>query len=78
MFEVLGVFAGALLSGLLARRVLAHRREGTARVARRVRLAMAFAGGALMAVGAAFARGCTSGQALTRRVAAQPRAAGPS
>jgi hypothetical protein len=26
---------------------------------------MAFAGGALMAVGAAFAGGCTSGQALT-------------
>ncbi len=29
------------------------------------RLALAFVGGALMAIGAALARGCTSGQALT-------------
>ena len=35
------------------------------RVSVGTRLAFAFAGGALMAIGAAFARGCTSGQALT-------------
>jgi len=35
------------------------------RVSRRARLLMAFFGGSLMAVGAAFAGGCTSGQALT-------------
>ena len=35
------------------------------RVSRAARLAMAFAGGVLMAFGAALARGCTSGQALT-------------
>jgi len=35
------------------------------RVSVRTRLAMAFAGGVLMAFGAALARGCTSGQALT-------------
>ena len=65
VFEVLGVFAGALLSGLLAGRVRGHR----SRRGRACRSAcgslLAFAGGALMAVGAALARGCTSGQALT-------------
>jgi hypothetical protein len=35
------------------------------RASTRARLAGAFAGGALMAVGAAFALGCTSGQALS-------------
>lgn len=64
VFEGLGVFAGALLSGLLARRVGFTVEKGP-RVSTRMRLGMAFAGGLLMAVGAAFARGCTSGQALT-------------
>jgi uncharacterized membrane protein YedE/YeeE len=64
VFEVLGVFVGALVSGLLARRVIAGVEKGP-RVSTGTRLALAFAGGALMAVGAAFARGCTSGQALT-------------
>ena len=64
VFEVLGVFVGALLSGLLARRVALGIDKGP-RVSSGVRLALAFAGGAVMAVGAALARGCTSGQALT-------------
>jgi hypothetical protein len=64
VFEVLGVFVGALLSGLLARRVSVSVEKGP-RVSVSVRFLMAFAGGALMAVGAALARGCTSGQALT-------------
>ena len=64
MFEVAGVFAGALVSGLLAGRVARTVEKGP-RVSRGTRLAFAFAGGALMAVGAALARGCTSGQALT-------------
>jgi hypothetical protein len=64
VFEVLGVFAGALLSGLLAHRVAVGVEKGP-RVSTSVRLTMAFAGGAFMAIGAAFARGCTSGQALT-------------
>jgi uncharacterized protein len=62
--EILGVFAGALLSGLLARRVVATAERGP-RVSAGTRLLMAFAGGATMAFGAALARGCTSGQALT-------------
>jgi hypothetical protein len=64
VFEVLGVFAGALLSGLLARRVVVGIEKGP-RASNAGRLAMAFIGGALMAIGAAFGRGCTSGQALT-------------
>jgi hypothetical protein len=64
VFEVGGVLVGALLSGLLARRVVLGIEKGP-RVGVATRLALAFVGGALMAVGAAFARGCTSGQALT-------------
>jgi hypothetical protein len=64
VFEVAGVFAGALLSGLLAGRVTPTIERGP-RVSAPRRLAFAFVGGALMAVGAHLARGCTSGQALT-------------
>jgi uncharacterized protein len=64
VFEGLGVLLGALLSGLLAGRVMVVVERGP-RASRRMRLLMAFAGGSLMAVGAAFAGGCTSGQALT-------------
>ncbi len=64
VFEVAGVFAGALLSALLARRVARTVEKGP-RVSVRTRLVLAFAGGALMAFGAGLARGCTSGQALT-------------
>ena len=64
VFEGLGIFLGALISGLLARRASLMVEKGP-RVSTRARLAWAFAGGALMAVGAAFALGCTSGQALT-------------
>lgn len=64
VFEVLGVLAGALLSGLLAGRVRVDVEKGP-RVSNAARLAAALAGGMLMAVGAHLARGCTSGQALT-------------
>lgn len=64
VFEVAGVFVGALLSGLLAGRVAGVVEKGP-RASVGTRLAFAFVGGGLMAVGAAFARGCTSGQALT-------------
>jgi hypothetical protein len=64
VFEVVGVLVGALLSGLLAGRVAVGVEKGP-RVGVAARLALAFVGGALMAVGAAFGRGCTSGQALT-------------
>lgn len=64
VFEVVGVLVGALLSGLLAGRVAKTVEKGP-HVSVGTRLALAFVGGALMAIGAAFARGCTSGQALT-------------
>ncbi len=64
MFEVLGAFVGALMSGLLAGRVRVGVEKGP-RVSTRARFAGAFVGGALMAFGAHLARGCTSGQALT-------------
>ena len=64
VFEVLGVLAGGFLSGALAGRL--HRSvEKGPRISTRARLGLAFAGGALMAIGAKLARGCTSGQALS-------------
>lgn len=64
VFEVLGLFIGASLSGLLAGRTAVMVEKGP-RVSRTARLALAFGGGMLMGIGADLARGCTSGQALT-------------
>lgn len=64
VFEVLGVFAGGFLSGILSGRVKKTVEKGPAISSRR-RLAFAFGGGVLMGIGAKLARGCTSGQALT-------------
>lgn len=65
VLEVIGVTLGALLSGALAGRLewgAVERGPGTGR---RTRIAYAIVGGAVMAIGAKLARGCTSGQALT-------------
>jgi hypothetical protein len=64
VFEIAGVFTGALVSGLLARRFLISVERGP-RMGPAGRLALAFGGGMVSAIGAALARGCTSGQALT-------------
>lgn len=64
VFEVLGVLAGGLLSGLLAGRVRRTVEKGP-RISTGGRFALAFVGGALMGIGAKLGRGCTSGQALT-------------
>jgi uncharacterized protein len=64
VFEVIGVAMGGLLSGVLAHRVRRTVEKGP-RITSRSRLLLAFAGGALMGVGAKLARGCTSGQALS-------------
>lgn len=64
VFEVAGVFVGAFVSGLLARRVARTIERGPC-IAVGARLLLAFVGGMLMAFGAALARGCASGQALT-------------
>lgn len=64
VFEVLGLLAGGFVSGALAGRLKRGVEKGP-RISSRRRLALAFAGGALMGVGAKLARGCTSGQALS-------------
>ena len=64
VFEVLGVLAGGFISGALANR-LARTVEKGPRISVAGRLGFAFAGGALMGIGAKLARGCTSGQALS-------------
>jgi uncharacterized protein len=64
VFEVLGVIVGGFLSGWMAHR-LSRTVEKGPHATTRGRLAFAFAGGALMAIGARLARGCTSGQALS-------------
>jgi uncharacterized protein len=64
VFEVIGVFAGGLLSAALARRIVKSIERGPS-TTNRWRLLFAFIGGALMGIGAKLARGCTSGQGLT-------------
>ncbi len=64
VFEVIGVMIGGFISGTLAGRVKRTVEKG-ARISTKSRMVFAFAGGALMGIGAKLARGCTSGQALT-------------
>lgn len=64
VFEVLGVFVGGFLSGALANRLRFTIEKGP-RIGNPMRLVLAFIGGAIMAIGAKLAIGCTSGQALT-------------
>ncbi len=64
VFEVIGVFVGGYISGILAGRVRKTVEKGP-RVSVNARFGYAFVGGMIMAFGAKLARGCTSGQALT-------------
>jgi hypothetical protein len=63
-YLIVGAFAGALLSAWRAGR-FRWRVEGGPHISVALRLALAFAGGAIAAIGARLAKGCTSGQALT-------------
>jgi uncharacterized membrane protein YedE/YeeE len=65
VLEVIGITLGALASGLLAGRFKWGAVDRGPSVGRGARIAYAFAGGAIMGIGAKLARGCTSGQALT-------------
>lgn len=64
VFEVLGVLAGAFLSGTLYGR-LKLKTEHSPKITSRKRLIAAMAGGMLFGIGSQFARGCTSGAALS-------------
>lgn len=64
VFELIGVVIGAFLSGLVSDR-LAFRSEKGPRISNPTRWVFAVIGGALFGLGAQFARGCTSGAALS-------------
>lgn len=64
VFEVLGVLAGAFISGSLSGRTF-FRVQHSPKITRKRRLWFALLGGALFGFGAQFAKGCTSGAALS-------------
>ncbi|MEI7525395.1 MAG: YeeE/YedE thiosulfate transporter family protein [Mariniphaga sp.] len=64
VFEVLGVLAGAFLSGIIFNR-LKMKVEHSPKITSRRRLIFALAGGLIFGFGSQLARGCTSGAALS-------------
>jgi uncharacterized protein len=64
VFEIVGVLIGGFVSGLASDRVKFATEKG-ARIRPGVRWLFAAIGGALFGIGAQFARGCTSGAALS-------------
>ncbi len=64
IFLTVGTFIGGLISGFFNHRIKWETVKGP-NISVRTRWMMAFIGGTLMGYGARFARGCTSGQALS-------------
>jgi uncharacterized membrane protein YedE/YeeE len=64
VFQMLGILLGGLVAAYTSGRLSLEVLKGP-RISNAGRLAMAIAGGLLMGIGAKFARGCASGQALT-------------
>lgn len=64
VYEVLGVMAGAFISGILFNR-LKFKVEHSPKITSRRRLLFALGGGVLFGFGTQLARGCTSGAALS-------------
>ena len=65
VFEVLGVFIGALLSGIIYKRVRKPFVEHGPSISSKRRLVVALIGGILWGFGTRLGRGCTSGAALS-------------
>jgi uncharacterized protein len=63
-FEIVGVFIGAILSGILANRMNWKLEKGP-RITNKSRLIFAGVGGVLFGFGSQLGRGCTSGAALS-------------
>jgi len=61
---LLGVFAGGLISAVIARRLKFQVERGQ-KASRKLRLGFALAGGVLAGFASRLAQGCTSGQALS-------------
>lgn len=64
VFEVLGVVIGGFFSGVVSNRLNFVTEKGP-RITNTMRLGFALIGGLLFGLGAQFARGCTSGAALS-------------
>lgn len=64
VYVTIGVVLGGAVSGWRNNRIKLETNRGP-QVSKKMRWMMAFIGGALMGYGARFARGCTSGQALS-------------
>jgi len=64
VYEILGVLAGALLSGIIFGR-LKFKVEHSPKITARRRLVFALLGGLVFGFGSQLARGCTSGAALS-------------
>ena len=64
VFEVAGVIIGAFVSGLISNRLKVETEAGP-QVSKKHRWLFAALGGGLFGLGAKFARGCTSGAALS-------------
>jgi uncharacterized membrane protein YedE/YeeE len=64
VFEVIGVLAGAFLSGAIGGR-LGWKLEHSPKITKKTRFIAALTGGMLFGIGSQFGRGCTSGAALS-------------
>ena len=65
VFETIGIFIGAFLSGIFAGRVKKFHVEHSPKITPKTRLIFATLGGVLFGIGSQFGRGCTSGAALS-------------
>ena len=64
VFETVGIFVGAFLSGLFAGRVKKFRVEHSPKISVKTRIIFATLGGMFFGFGSQFGRGCTSGAAM--------------